>query len=169
MTAQAAQARDDVGEPFLERLPFGGTLEAAVLVEELRVEVEDAVADEMEAEVAGLDHAGVDRPDRDLVGVVAAHRHVQRSSAGSWSTSGRSGSWPSKRIPWRSCASRSSQPAAGARSTIEGTTPSSAATRLEARRPVRCDEQRAHERPVRGRVQAGEAPAVGERRGDPSR
>ena len=46
-----------------------------MLVEETRVEVEDPVADDVEAEVAGLDHAGVDRPDGDLVRVVAAHRH----------------------------------------------------------------------------------------------
>ena len=46
-----------------------------MLVEEPRVEVEDAVADDVEAEVARLDHARVDRPDRDLVGVVAAHGH----------------------------------------------------------------------------------------------
>ncbi len=81
--------------------------------------MEDPVADDVEAEVAGLDHAGVDRPDRDLVGVV--RRGPAPSSARgrrSWSTSGRSGSWPAKPMPWRSCASRSSQPAAGARSTI---------------------------------------------------
>ena len=35
--------------------------------------MEDPVADDVEAEVAGLDYAGVDRADRDLVGVVAAH------------------------------------------------------------------------------------------------
>ena len=46
-----------------------------MLVEEARVEVEDAVADDVEAEVARLDHAGVDRADRDLVGVVAVHGH----------------------------------------------------------------------------------------------
>ena len=38
-----------------------------MLVEEPRVEVEDAFADDVEAEVAGLDHAGVDRADGDLV------------------------------------------------------------------------------------------------------
>ena len=64
-----------VGEPLVQRLPFGGTLEAAVLVEELRVEVEDAVADEVEAKVARLDDAGVDRADGELVDVVAADRH----------------------------------------------------------------------------------------------
>ena len=56
-------------------LSLGGAFEAAVLVEEPGVEVEDQVADDVEAKVAGLDHAGVDRADRDLVGVVAAHRH----------------------------------------------------------------------------------------------
>ena len=33
--------------------------------------MQDALADDREAEVTGLDHAGVDRADRDLVGVVA--------------------------------------------------------------------------------------------------
>ena len=52
---------------------------------------------------------------------------VQRSRSG-WSTSGRIGSWPAKRTPWRSCASRSSQSAAGARSTMLGDAPPSTAT-----------------------------------------
>ena len=64
-----------VGEPRLERLPFGGALEPAVLVEELCVEVEDAIADEMEAKVPRLDDAGVDRSDSELVGVLAADGH----------------------------------------------------------------------------------------------
>ena len=65
----------DVGEPFVQRLPFRGALEPAVLVEELCVEVEDAVADEMEAKVPRLDDAGVDRSDGELVDVLAADRH----------------------------------------------------------------------------------------------
>ena len=73
MTAQAAQARAAYARPSVERRALGGALEPAVLVEEPGVEVEDPVADDVEAEVAGLDHAGVDRPDRDLVRVVAAH------------------------------------------------------------------------------------------------
>ena len=48
-----------------------GAFEAAVFVEQAQVEVQDALAHDGEAEVAGLDHAGVDRPDRDLMGVVA--------------------------------------------------------------------------------------------------
>ena len=51
-----------VGEPVLERVALGGALESAVLVEEAGVEVEDAFADEVEAEVPGLDHAGMDGP-----------------------------------------------------------------------------------------------------------
>ncbi len=46
-----------------------------MLVEEPDVEVQDAIADDVEAEVAGLDHAGVDRADGDLVGVVAGDGH----------------------------------------------------------------------------------------------
>ena len=38
-----------------------------MLVEQTRVDVQDQVTDDVEAEVAGLDHAGVDRPDRDLI------------------------------------------------------------------------------------------------------
>ena len=64
-----------VGDAFGERLSLGCPLEAAVLIEEPRVEMEDQVADDVEAEVAGFDDACVDRADRDLVGVVAAHRH----------------------------------------------------------------------------------------------
>ena len=41
-----------------------------MLVEEAGVEVEDAIADDVEAEVPGLDHARVDRADGDLVRVV---------------------------------------------------------------------------------------------------
>ena len=41
-----------VGEALVERSAFGGALEAAVLVEEARVEVQDALADDVEAEVA---------------------------------------------------------------------------------------------------------------------
>ena len=46
-----------------------------MLVEEPRVEVEDPLADDVEAEVPGLDHARVDRADRHLVWVAALHGH----------------------------------------------------------------------------------------------
>ena len=49
-----------------------------MFVEELRVDVEDEVADDVEPEVAGLDHAGVDRADGDLVRSVAAHGNGPR-------------------------------------------------------------------------------------------
>ena len=65
VTAQAAQARCGVGERRRRASPLGGPLEAAMLVEQPHVEMKDAVADDVEAEVAGLDHAGVDRPDGD--------------------------------------------------------------------------------------------------------
>ena len=55
----------DVGEALVCGAPLGGALEPAMLVEQTGVEVEDAVADEVEAEVARLDDTGVDRPDRD--------------------------------------------------------------------------------------------------------
>ncbi len=73
MTQQPAQARATTGRPSASGEPFGRPLEAAVLVEQARVDVQDQVADDVEAEVAGLDHAGVDRPDRDLVRIGPAH------------------------------------------------------------------------------------------------
>ena len=159
-TAHAAQARRGVRDAVLERLSLGGALEAAVLVEEPRVEMEDPVADDVEAEVAGLDHAGVDRPDRDLVGVVAAHRHrparelevvvdqrAQRLVA--VEARRRTGRLPRVR-PSRQ---------RGARSTIVGTRPSGDTDALELDVAVGCDERRADDG-LRRRVQAGEAPAL---------
>ncbi len=61
-----------------------GLLDAAVLVAERDLEVEDLLAVALEAEVSGLDDAGVDRADRDLVDLVAldavevAHRRADR-------------------------------------------------------------------------------------------
>src|SRR5258708_40343884 len=46
-----------------------------MLVEQARVEMEDPVADDMESEVPGLDHTRVDRPDSNLVRIMAADRH----------------------------------------------------------------------------------------------
>ncbi len=63
----------DVAQPFSERPALGGALEPSVLVEEPCVEQEDAIADEVEAEVPGLDHAGMDRSDSHLVGPVPVH------------------------------------------------------------------------------------------------
>ncbi len=54
--------------------PLGRALEAAVLVEEPGIDQQDPLADDVEAEVAGLDHPGVDRPDGDVVGALAANR-----------------------------------------------------------------------------------------------
>ena len=70
--AACARAGDD-RQSVRERQSFGRPLESAVLVEQARVDVEDQVADDVEPEVARLDHAGVDRPDRDLVRVGSAH------------------------------------------------------------------------------------------------
>ena len=43
-----------------------------MLVEEAGVHREDALSDDVEAEVPGLDDAGVDRPNRDLVDALSA-------------------------------------------------------------------------------------------------
>ena len=45
-----------------------------MLVEEARVHREDPLADHVEAEVTGFDHARVDRPHGDLVHAVAGDR-----------------------------------------------------------------------------------------------
>ena len=45
-----------------------------MLVEEADVEVEDPIADDVEAEVTRLDHARVDGSHRDLVRIVSPHR-----------------------------------------------------------------------------------------------
>src|SRR5438876_3867889 len=63
-----------VGDPIGEGVSFGRAFETAVLVEQPRVEVQDALANDVEPEVAGLDDPGMDRPDGDLVGVAAADR-----------------------------------------------------------------------------------------------
>ena len=73
MTQQPAQARATTGRPSASGEAFGGSFEAAVFVEQTRVDVQDQVTDDVEAEVAGLDHAGVDRPDRDLIRIRPAH------------------------------------------------------------------------------------------------
>ena len=72
--AGSARPRDVAGT-VLEARALGRALEATVLVEEPCVEVEDLLADEVEAEVPRLDHACVDRPDRHLVRISALHRH----------------------------------------------------------------------------------------------
>ena len=48
-----------------------GPLDAAVLVAQRDLQVEDVLAVALEAEVARLDDAGVDRPDGDLVDLLA--------------------------------------------------------------------------------------------------
>src|SRR5450830_1894440 len=57
-------------------------LDAAMLVTEGDLEVEDLLAVALEPEVPGLDHAGVDRADRDLVDLVSLDleeiRHARR-------------------------------------------------------------------------------------------
>ena len=70
----------DVAGTVREGAPLGGGLEAAVLVEEAGVEVENPFADDVEAEVARLDDASVDRADRDLVEVLPRTGTVQWAS-----------------------------------------------------------------------------------------
>ena len=58
-------------------------LDAAVLVAERDLEVEDLLAVALEAEVARLDDAGVDRADRDLVHLLALDREERVHARGS--------------------------------------------------------------------------------------
>ena len=70
-TAHAPQAWRSTSIRSSRVRPSASALQVAVLVEQPRVEVEDALADRVEAEVPRLDDAGVDRADGDLVDVVA--------------------------------------------------------------------------------------------------
>ena len=72
----------DHAQAVVERAALGEPLEAAVLVEQTCVDVQDALADDVEAEVPGLDDARVDRADRDVVGVVAVDRDGPRGRVG---------------------------------------------------------------------------------------
>ncbi len=68
--ADAAGALDD-RQGFAEGSAFNQPLDAAMRVEEPGVEMEHRLAHRREAEVAGLDDAGVDRADGQLVDAVA--------------------------------------------------------------------------------------------------
>ena len=56
-------------------MPDGGRFESATLVEQTHVQVQDALADDVESKVPGLDDAGMNRADRNLVSVAADGRH----------------------------------------------------------------------------------------------
>ena len=56
----------EVHGPFV-RAAHQGPLDAAMLITQRNLQVEDVLAVTLETEVAGLDHAGMDRPDGDLV------------------------------------------------------------------------------------------------------
>ncbi len=156
-----------VGEPVLERLPFRRALETAVLVEEPRVEVQDALADDVEPEVTGLDDPGVDRPDGDLVGIAAADRHrpaVELEVVVD--------ERPQRLVPREGDAMeivRLALVPAGGRDEVDDrrNTPSLHDDGLEPSGPRRVGEQRADAGAVRGRVEAREAPALRECRRDP--
>ena len=146
---------------------FGSTLKPSMLVEEAHVDVEDPVADDPEAEVAQLDHTGVDRPDRDLHGVVSAHAHrpaVERRIVVEQQ--------PERLVPVEADAVDVGRlalvPARGG-DEVDERRCAAAAHRdvLEARAPVRADEQRTHQRAAGRRVKATETRARGERSARP--
>ncbi len=109
-----------VGTPPDRRL-----LQPAVLVEQLGIEDENALAHHVKAKVPALDDAGVRRADRNIVDVLAATGVVHSDVTDGCRSNGRSGSWPSNPIPVRSWTSRSSQPAAPTMSTMLSTLPPS--------------------------------------------
>ncbi len=63
------------GEPIGQRQALDGPLEPSMLVAESGVEQKDPLPDDVEAEVARLDDARVDRPHGNLVSIVAGDRH----------------------------------------------------------------------------------------------
>ena len=98
-------------------------LDAAVLVTQGDLQVEDFLAVALETEMAGFDDAGVDRADGDFVNLVAvdaieihdpddgrlggrsAQRHDRRQ--GVWKRTGLNQGWPSGTMPYCSAISRS--------------------------------------------------------------
>ena len=156
----------DVASAVGERAALGRALEPAVLVEETRVEVEDPVPDDVEAEVAGLDHAGVDRPDRHLVRVLAAHgnhpvgeHEVVVDQRPKRLVAVEADPVEVVRLPF--------VPPRGGRDVDDRRRRSSlGADRLEQDRAVGREEHRVHDRPAVRGVQPREAVAVRERRLD---
>src|SRR5581483_5270447 len=82
--AHAAQTLREM-QDTIDALPFGGLLDAAMRVEEARLELQDDLPDAAEAEVAGLDDPGMDRTDGHLHHALApdaGHRLVRVRHAG---------------------------------------------------------------------------------------
>ncbi len=167
LTQQPAHARATTGSPSASASPSAASLEATVLVEEPHVDVQDQVADDVEPEVARLDHAGVDRPDRDLVGVGAVHGCHEPRLRSDVVVDER----PERLVPVEADRRRDRAPPArpsrrpGARSTIVGTAPSVDAAGLEPwrRRPRAVRSVRTTDPLTAARVETREPPAVGER------
>ena len=90
---------------------------------------------------------------------------VQFASSRSCSTSGRSGSCPSKVNPYRSTASRSSQPAAAVRSTMVGTRPSWTTTDSRSSAPLGATSATCTTPPAEA-YRPAKREALGESRGD---
>ena len=147
--------------PSASVAPSAARSRPAVLVEQPRVEVEDAVADDVEAEVAGLDDTGVDRADRDLVGVVdrapapSSDKPDGRGRPAAAAVRGR-------RTPPRTGRGPPARPtrprARGRRSRAPSPRHRPGQSRSGIRRVV--GEQGAHVRAVRRCVEVGEAPAL---------
>ena len=112
-------------------------LDAAVLIAERDLQVEDLLAVALEAEVPRLDDAGVDRADRHLVDLLAfdavevGDADDRRSSGGrpqaswpgryeAWKRTGLSQGWPSGRTPYCSAISRSKRWTCGQSGVSEG-------------------------------------------------
>ncbi len=131
-----------------------------MLVEELRVEVEDEVADDVEAEMARFDHAGVDRTDGDLVGTLSAAWHCPCGEA----------RFVVDERPQRFVACEADVVQVGCFAFVppgrrgevddrDGLA-SRCGERFQSSRAVRTGEERAHKGALAGGVEPGEAPAV---------
>ena len=142
---------------------LSGPLEAAVLIEEARVEVEDAVAHHVEPEMPRLDDAGMDRPDHHLVGVTPLDRHRPAAELGVV---------VDERAKWLMAREADAVqvvrlalvPVRSPDQVDEGGNFTAAYFHcLDLNRAAGCGEQRAHERPIGGRVEPGKAASLRKR------
>ena len=155
-----------VREAVLERVPLGGPLQPAMLVEQPGVDVEDAIAHDVEAEVPRLDDARMDRPDRYLIGVAAVNgdcpmveREIVVDQRAQRLVADEVDAVEIRCFALVPCGSRREIHDRRDAAFDHG-------GRLDPHLAVRPGERRADEAPVGRRVEPGEAPRAGERVGD---
>ena len=150
-----------VGQALGDLDTLGRALEATVLVEEPEVEVQDPLADDVETKVPGLNDPGMDRPDRHLVGIVAADRHRPLLEVGGMGDEGSHRVVPDK-APTVDVVRLTLVPL-GRRDEVDEARQSRIRGAAAEQQFVRSPGQHQPQR-LRGRVQAGEAPAGLQRR-----